>query len=206
MTPSMMSRYVSAAIYRDYGKAYEDRLTSLARAAVRNSAVEFAVDQFLTNRSLVRDRIAENISFALSDMNIDCPTHTVQLNDITFSDEILASHLSSAVRLEENLKKGYEQTAEEIRAETQKLVGAFEANTTIISRTAEALKDSSIETAEAKYDEIITQARGDGLNLVIEGVGIEAKDKAQFLKLMAILDNPNATIVELDSAAIINLG
>ena len=68
------------------------------------------------------------------------------------------------------------------------------------------MKDSSIETAEAKYDEIITQARGDGLNLVIEGVGIEAKDKAQFLKLMAILDNPNATIVELDSAAIINLG
>jgi len=194
------------SIYNAYGTEYEATLISLARAAVRNSAVDFAVDQFLTDKALVRDRIAENIPAALSDMNIECPPHTVQLNEIKFSDELLRSHLSSAIKLEENLKKGYEQSAEEIRAETQKLVGAYSANTTIILRTAEALKEASIETAQAKYDEIITQARGDGLNLVIDGVGIDDPDQAQFLKLMAILDNPNATIVEMDGSAIINLG
>merc|ERR1719461_2256437 len=101
--------------------------------------------------------------------------------------------------------KGFEQNASLIREDTQKTVGEFEANTTIILRTAEAEKEASIETAQAKYDEIITEARGDGLDLVIDGVGIETQDKAKFLKLMAILDNPNATIVEMDGSAIINL-
>jgi len=202
----LLQRDQLASIYNAYGTNYESTLTSLSRAAVRNAAVDFGVGQFLTNRSLVRAQIANDLSVALADMNIDCPQHAVQLNDITFSESILTTHLNAAIRLEENLQKGYEQTAEEIRAETAKLVGAYEANTTIVLRTAEALKEASIETAQAKYDEIITQARGDGLDLVIDGVGIETQDKAKFLKLMAILDNPNATIVEMDGSAIINLG
>jgi len=192
-------------IYSAYGTDYETTLTSVSRAAVRNSAVDFEVGQFLTNRSLVRDLIAEAIPDALAEMNIECPSHTVQLNEITFSDAILATHLSSAITLENNLKRGYEQNAQEIRAETEKLVGEFSANTTIVLRTAEALKAASIETAQSKYDEIITQARGDGLDLVIDGVGIDAVDKAQFLKLMAMLDNPGAKILEMDGAAIVNL-
>jgi len=192
-------------IYSAYGTKYETTLTSVARAAVRNSAVDFEVGQFLTNRSLVRDLIAETVPAALEEMDIECPSHTVQLNEITFSDELLATHLSSAITLENNLKKGYEQNAQEIRAETEKLVGEYSANTTIVTRTAEALKEASIETAQSKYDEIITQSRGDGLDLVIDGVGIDDADKAQFLKLMAILDNPNAKILEMDGAAIVNL-
>jgi len=195
-----------STIYQTYGTNYETTLKSLASAAVRNSAVDFGVDTFLTDRSSIRQRLSEAIPTALADMNIECPSHGVQLNTITFTDDQLEKHLSAAITLEENEMKGFEQNASLIREDTQKTVGGFEANTTITLRTAEAEKEALIETAQAKYDEIITEARGEGLNSVIDGVGIADNDTARFLKLMAILDNPEADIVDVDGAAIINLG
>lgn len=193
-------------IYSAYGLEYSTQMTSIARAAVRNSAVAFSVDEFLTNRSEVRELIAENLPTALAEMNIDCLGYTVQINEITFSAELLETHLESAITLENNLKKGYEQEAQEIRAETEKLVEEYSANTTVITRTAQANKTASIETAQAKYDEIITQARGHGMADTMGALGIEASaEKARFLKLMAVLDNDASRIIEISSGAIINL-
>jgi len=193
-------------IYSAYGLEYSTQLTSIARAAVRNSAVDFGVDAFLTDRAAVRALIAENLPIALAEMNIDCLGYTVQLNEITFSAELLDTHMDSAVTLENNLKIGYEQTAREIRAETERQVEEYSANTTVITRTAEANKTAMIETAQAEYDEIITQARGQGMADTMSALGITAADeKARFLKLMAILDNDESKIVEINSGAVINL-
>jgi len=193
-------------IYSAYGLEYSTQLASIARAAVRNSAVAFSVDSFLTDRSDVRALLAENLPTALAAMNIECLGYTVQLDDITFSEELLNTHLESAITLENNLKKGYEQEAQEIRAETEKLVSSLSANTTVITRTAEANKTASIETAQAKYDEIITQARGHGMADTMSALGIDAGDeKARFLKLMAVLDNDASRIIEISGGAIINL-
>eukprot|EP00483_Globobulimina_turgida_P001149 UN01151 len=151
-------------IYSRYGTNYQTQLNSIARAAVRNTAVDFSVNEFLNNRSIVRDQIAENVSLALADMFIDCPAYTVQLNEIEFSATLLSTHLNAAITLENNLKKAYEKDAAQIRAETGKLVEEYLANTTVITRTAEATKTAEIETAQAKYDEIIAQARGFGIS------------------------------------------
>jgi len=193
-------------IYSTYGTNYETQLVSIARAAVRNTAVIFSVNQFLNNRTIVRDQIAQNVSIALEGMNIDCPAYTVQLNEIEFSATLLATHLNAAITLENNLKKEYEKEAAGIRAETDKLVEEYTANTTIVTRTAEANKTAEIETAQAKYDEIIAEARGIGLATTMEALGIVAEaEKARFLKLMAILDNSEARIIDLTGSAIINL-
>jgi len=195
-----------SAIYSAYGLEYSTQLTSIARAAVRNSAVDFSVDSFLTNRAAVRALIATNLPIALADMNIDCLGYTVQMNAITFSEALLSTHLESAVTLENNLKRGYEQNATSIRAETEALAEAYTAQTTVITRTAEANKTAAIETAQAQYDEIITQARGQGMADTMSQLGITvAADKARFLKLMAMLDNDNSRIVEITSGAVINL-
>ena len=139
-------------------------------------------------------------------MFIDCPAYTVQLNEIEFNAELLLTHLNAAITLENNLKKDYEQTAETIRAETEKQVEEYIANATVVTRTAEANKQAAIETAQAKYDEIIAQARGVGLANTTEALGItDPIEKARFLKLMAILDNSEAKIIDLTSAAIVNL-
>lgn len=195
-----------SSIYSRYGTNYQTQLNSIARAAVRNTAVDFSVNRFLDNRSIVRDQIAENVSLSLSAMFIDCPSYTVQLNEIEFSATLLATRLNAAITLENNLKKEYEKQAAEIRAETEKLVESYSANTTVITRTAEANKTASIETAQAKYDEIIAEARGYGLASTMAALGIvNETEKARFLKLMAILDNNEAKIIDLTGAAIINL-
>lgn len=139
-------------------------------------------------------------------MDIDCPGYSVQLNSIDFSEALLTTHLNSAITLETNLLKGYQQNAQEIRAETGKLVEEYSANTTIVTRTAEADKTAEIETAEAKYDEIITEARATGMADTMHALDITLDaDKARFLKLMAILDNEGSKIIDIASAAIINL-
>jgi len=67
-------------------------------------------------------------------------------------------------------------------------------------------KTASIETAQAKYYEIIAEARGYGLASTMAALGIvNETEKARFLKLMAILDNNEAKIIDLTGAAIINL-
>merc|ERR1712013_902776 len=193
-------------IYTHYGTAYETQLISFARSAVRNTAVDFSVNQFLTNRSIIRDQMAQNVSLSLSELFVDCPAYTVQLNEIEFQDTVLQKQLQAAITLEENLLKGFVQEATEIRAETDKLVEEYDSNTTVILRTAEASKLAQIETAQAQYDEIVDSARGNGMAAAMTALGIEAEeDKSRFLSLMAILDNSEARTVDLDSSAIVNL-
>eukprot|EP01083_Nonionella_stella_P055884 147350_1 len=193
-------------IYSRYGTNYQTQLNSIARAAVRNTAVDSSVNDFLNNRPTVRDTIARNVSLALAAMYIDCPAYTVQLNGIEFSESLLTTHLNAAITLENNLQKEFQKNASQIRAETEKLVEEYLANTTVVTRTAQANKTASIATAQAKYDEIIAQARGEGLASTMEALGIQNEtEKARFLKLMAILDNSDAKIVDLFGATIVNL-
>ena len=119
------------------------------------------------------------------------------------------SHLNAAIRLEENEKKEYEQNATLIRGETQKLVQQYNANTTVITRTAEAEAFAKVESAKARYEEIIGQARGVGIAEVIDGLGMEEFGENvtdTFLKLMAILDNNATQIVNIETPAMIKLG
>eukprot|EP01084_Bolivina_argentea_P305457 527698_1 len=193
-------------IYSRYGTNYQTQLNSIARAAVRNTAVDSSVNEFLNNRTIVRDTIARNVSLALSAMYIDCPAYTVQLNEIEFSASLLTTHLNAAITLENNLQKEFQKNASQIRAETEKLVEEYTAITTVITRTAQANKTASVETAQAKYDEIMAQARGEGLANAMDAMGIQNEtEKARFLKLMAILDNSDAKIVDLFGATVVNL-
>eukprot|EP01084_Bolivina_argentea_P137052 241365_1 len=158
-----------AETYTKYGLRYETQIKSIARAVVRNVAVTFKVDAFLANRSVITDAIASNISQKLAEsVFVYVPEASVQLNKVSFTESIMATHLNAAVRLEENEKKEFEQQAALIRRETDKLVQIYTANTTIITRTAQADKTAKIRSARAEYEEIVGQARGVGMSNAID--------------------------------------
>ncbi len=79
------------------------------------------------------------------------------------------------------------------------------ANTTIITRTAEAEKLATMDSARAQYEEIIGQARGLGIAHVIKNLGMDKYNENvsdTFVQLMSILDNNQTQIViNLDSKA-----
>eukprot|EP01084_Bolivina_argentea_P045126 83060_1 len=195
--------------YQKYGLNYATQISSIARGVVRNTAGVFDVNQFISQRSEITAVMAKNLSNALSQqVFIDVPEYAVQMNSVKFSESILSKHLLSAIRLEENEKKEYEQKAQLTRQETEKLVQQYNANTTIITRTAEAGKLAKIESARAKYEEIIGKARGVGIGTAIRGLGMDKYNETvsdTFVQLMSILDNNQTQIVNLDSNAIINL-
>eukprot|EP01084_Bolivina_argentea_P308112 532673_1 len=198
-------------IYSKYGLNYKSQMISLTNAIVRNTAVQFSVGDFLSHRRIVAETIAKNISQSLAEnVYVDVPAYGVELRNVNFPDSIMATHLIAAIRLEENEKKEYEQEATIIRSETDKIVQQIKANTTIILRTAEANKTTKIQSANAKYDEIIGRARGIG---IADTIQILTRNDSRinntvthtFLKLMAILDNNQTKIVNLESTAIVSL-
>jgi regulator of protease activity HflC (stomatin/prohibitin superfamily) len=193
-------------IYSKYGTSYDTQITSVSKSIVRNTAVQFSVNDFLLKRSEIRAAMAENISLTLEDMiYIDCPEHMVQLNRIEFSASIEETHLSAAITLENNEQKEYEQNATLIREETDKMVAEYTANTTVVTRTAAANATRMTEIAEANYDQIVGEARGLGLSDTMMALGIDGDENTtqRFLKLMAILDNSATKIVDLSSSATI---
>mmetsp|Transcript_77301 Transcript_77301/g.94785 ORF Transcript_77301/g.94785 Transcript_77301/m.94785 type:complete len:303 (-) Transcript_77301:129-1037(-) len=191
-------------LYSNYGTRYESQITSISTAAIRNTAVDFSVNEYLKDRRFITESMANTLSSDLQNiMFIDVPPKWINLGDITFSQTLLQTHLNAAVALEANKQKDHEKDATEVRSNTKKEVESITANTTIITRTAQANKTSLIEKAQASYEKIIGDARGQGLTIVINKLGINNDDtKSKFLKLMAILDNNQTKIVDVSSVII----
>ena len=199
-------------LYSKYGTNYVSQMTSISLAIIRNTAVIFSANDFLSKRREITNVIASNISQSLAENAfIDVPVYTVKLRNVEFPEAILKTQLDAAILLEENEKKEYEQTASLIRSDTERLVQQIQANTTIIMRTAEANKTAKIASAHAQYDEIIGRSRGIGIADTIEMLTMNGTSDDidnvtnTFLKLMAILDNNQTQIVNLESPAIVNL-
>eukprot|EP01084_Bolivina_argentea_P104357 186865_1 len=196
-------------IYSKYGLNYHNQITSYARAAVRNTAGSFSVNDFLAKRGEIATALARNISNLLAiEVFVEVPEYTVQLNNVGFSDSIITTHLSAAINLEKNEQKEYEQQAQLIVTETEKLVQEYDKNTTIILRTAEASKSARIKGAQAKYEEIIGQARGMGIATTMRTLQMDIANESvanTFLRLMSILDNNQTQIINIGSSPVVNL-
>jgi len=195
-------------VYKTFGTSYRSLLLSQAKSVIRNTAVDFSVNEFLGNRSLVRDQLATNVESVLDEMHISAPNNMLHLHDeVGFTDLILSTHLEAAIVLEDNLLREYSQDSTLIRTETAKRVAEYTKNITVITRGAEANKTASIATAQAQYDRIIADARGSGQAMTMDALGIESgEQKKKFLKYMAILDNAGAMVVSLEAGVIVNLG
>ncbi len=81
----------------------------------------------------------------------------------------------------------------------------YDKNTTIILRTAEANKSARIKGAQAKYQEIIGQARGMGIANTMRTLQMDIVNESvanTFLRLLAILDNNRTQIINIVSSPV----
>lgn len=196
-------------LYTTYGINYHQVLESQVMATIKNTAIVMSVDTFLENRT----HAAVELSTAIGDMvaekfsGLEAPARMFKLSQITFADALHQSRLDAAIQLETNEQKLYEQEEVLARANTTNMVAEYHANATVLLQAAEATKEANRETALAQQEEALIQERATGLNNLLTDLGIsDATLKEKFLKLMALLDNESAKIIDVESSVIVDAG
>jgi len=210
-------------LYNKFGLNYHSKILSLSQSTLKNTAIIYSIDDYLTNREMITTAMKTNVSKTLENIWID--VDELQLHEVLFPEVVKTKYLDAAVQLQTNARMEYEQDADLIRQETSRLVELVNANKTIVVAEAEANYNKItefanvnatelVETAQAEAEKLKEIANAQKSKLVAEARGIymshlisnltmtNATTRNMFIKLMAILDN-EVKIINTDSSIII---
>tara|TARA_B110000285_G_C15124723_1_gene619436 strand:+ start:1921 stop:2886 length:966 start_codon:yes stop_codon:yes gene_type:complete len=211
-------------LYNKFGTNYRSKILSLSQSTLKNTAILYSIDEYLTERVKITKAIKTNVTKTLNNIWID--VDELQLHEVLFPEVVKNKYLDAAVQLQVNAKMEYEQDAGLIRQETSRLVEIIDANKTLILAKAEAnynvitelsMVNSTqlIETAKteetklkeiamAQQSKLIAEARGLYMAQLISNLSMtNTTTRKTFIKFMALLDNEEVKIVNTDSSIII---
>jgi len=192
-------------MFSAYGTNIISKAVAIGESTLKNSAVGFTIEQFLKNRSVITQTFNHNISDAMNSIFLKVESHKLQLRKVTFPDQIRFKYLDAAIVLQREKQYQFEQTAKLIRDTTVKLVNSTNANTTVITRQAQAQSARIVAVAKANAEELVSTARGKGIAIALSNLTItDPTDRKLFIKLMAILDNPSTKIVDSNINILLN--
>jgi regulator of protease activity HflC (stomatin/prohibitin superfamily) len=212
-------------LYNKFGTNYKSKILSLSQSTLKNTAILYNIDDYLTKRSTITKSIKTNVTATLNNIWID--VDELQLHEVLFPEVVNNKYLDAAVQLQVNAKMEYEQDADLIRQETSRLVEVINANETLVLAEAEANYNiitqlagvnatQLIETAKteelklkqiamAQQSKLIAEARGLYMAQLISNLTMtNSTTRKTFIKLMALLDNTGVKIINTDSSIIIN--
>lgn len=192
-----------------YGVDYVNKIRSVTESTLKNSGVGFSIVEFVNNRTQVSEVFNINAKEALAEIFINLDLYKLQLGRIILPEAQQQKFMEDAVVRQNAQRSGFEQQARLIRDETDRDVAEINANATFIEREAAANASKIREVDRAEADEIIAQAYGLGWNDIMgaSGLNIADNDKAEFLRLMGIIDNPGSPhLIDKDLEVIVNQG
>jgi len=191
-----------------YGTNYEGKLRSVAEATLKNSAFHFTVFHFRNNRTMLVDVFNRNVTRALNELFIELEDHKLQIGRIILPTKMQIKFMDDAVQRQKNDQADFVKSATKVRVDTEKEVARITSNATFVQRAAGANATRIVDEAQAESDRILADAYGNGWVDAMIGLGItNSTDKAEFLRLMGILDNPSQPqLIDKDLDVIIQGG
>jgi len=184
-------------MFSSYGTNILSKALAISESALKNSAIGFTIEQFLKNRAVITQTFNQNITDAMNSIFLKVDDHKFQLRKITFPDQIRYKYLDAAIVLQREKQYQFEQQAKLIRDTTIKMVNSTNANTTVVTREAEAKSSRIVAVAKANADELVSTARGKGIAIALSNLTVtDPADRKMFIKLMAMLDNPSTKLVD----------
>lgn len=190
-------------LYQQFGTAYHDTILSKVQSTIKNTVPQYLLQEYLENRQGITEIMNRNITEELSSIWIDVELNKMQLKFIGLESTTITKFLDAAVQLQSNDQKEFEQEAELIRQNTTKLVKEVNAETTILTREAEANYDKTIEFATAAAKELTSNARGLGIANVVNQLEFNStSSRGKFIRLISILDNKSTRLVDVDNSLI----
>ena len=150
-------------LYNKFGTNYRSKILSLSQSTLKNTAILYSIDDYLTKRSIITKSIKTNVTATLNNIWID--VDELQLHEVLFPEVVNNKYLDAAVQLQVNSKMEYEQDAELIRQETSRLVEVINANETLVLAEAEANYNIITQLADVNATQMIETAKTEELKL-----------------------------------------
>ena len=140
------------ALYEEFGRAYESRIVTFARAQLRNAAPNFVLEDYTTKRPEVARGYYNQMAPQLRDKAyVEVDEGSFFMQAISLPARTIRQKITIFETTQQLITQGYTLTANQTRLETSKNVTAVNNQAEIIRQnaTAEALKQTT--EAEADY-------------------------------------------------------
>lgn len=193
-------------IYNKFSYSYDSRVQSSSKKTIKNLAADFAVADFLQNRTFIEETFAKGIYEDLqNDIGVYAPEQYFKIINITFPPNIIDNSLNSALALQLTQIQQNQQAVDVVRADTAQMVADINAETNALLQNSVAKSNAVALLGNNKYMMIVDSTRGKGMDLVVKALGItNPPDLDEFIKYMGLLDNVNKTIFRGMDNVIVN--
>lgn len=192
-------------IYDTYGMNYDSRVENTASQVIKNVASTFSENEFLSNRTDIRDAIANELEYVIDrDFNIEVPESLFEILSITFPQSVVDIRLETAIALQNNELLEKQQNVNIVIADTNKMKASIDAQTEQTLLFSETRASKLVEDARTSSVQIALTTRGNGISLLCNELNItDSRERVRVVEIFAIMDNGNYTYVNgIDNALI----
>lgn len=183
-------------IYHQFSLNYENRITNIIKTTVKDIATSFNVDDYVINRTEVERTFSNDVHQKLQEsIGVDIPVLYFRMLDIIFPQSVVDSSLASAIEIQTNQIRNYEQQVAVIEADTNNQVAAINIQTNLTLATAMIESNQIITNSISQANSIVLAARAQGIQYVMNLLNITTPEmQSEFIRLTSILDGINPKI------------
>lgn len=162
-------------LYDKVGENYETLIQNLAISSIKNEAVNYSADEYLSSRRTIEDNMFKSLKDTLFS-NADTNLESFQLRTIRFPDLFYQRKLDAAIQNQKNNAEQYKKESQIIRGETDQQVAYILNDANYVIELAKAQAKNKVKNAENNATQIIQNARNDGLYILEKLLNIQSKD------------------------------
>ncbi|XWV24774.1 hypothetical protein QJ856_gp1009 [Tupanvirus deep ocean] len=194
-------------IYHQFSLNYENRISNIVKTVVKDIATSYSVDDYVVNREIIQNNFSLEVHRQLrNSIGVDIPALYFRLLDIQFPPTVVSSSLVSAIELQNNQIKNFEQQVAIIVADTNNMIAQIHTQANLTLATAKIQANELITNSKSSADAIISSARGKGIESILQLLNITTPNlRNEFVKLVSILDGSEPKILSGNFNAFVNV-
>lgn len=182
-------------IHRNFRLAYRQQVNNRVIATIKNTAIAFTTEEFVTSRELVDRIITSNIGQAVSELGFIIPTDKFQFAKPILPENIRVKSLQKVVQLINNDVQGLELQKQQVLQETDVMVKLILSNSTKILSEAQSTYNRILAQYGAESFNLINTAQQTGLQTLFTSMNItDDKTREMLRQTIAIEQNPNVQL------------
>ena len=179
-------------LYDKVGMEFETLAKNLAISSIKNEAVKYTADEYLTNRRNIEKGLLKSVTKVMFNES-DADLIGLQLREVTFPELFYAKKLAAAIQTQNNNAEEYRKESRIIRGETSELVQYIENDAVLIKQIADAKSVNIKQTALNTATKIVQDARSDGLKCIVDEISINNHKHLLSLDYILQIEKSNKT-------------
>lgn len=191
-------------LYDKVGTNYETLIKNLVISAIKNEAVNYGADDFLTKRRIIEGTILKEV-YKVLENEANTNLMGLQLREVIFPELYYQRKLDAAIQIQNNNAEEYKRESRIIRGATLEMVKYIENDAELIKQLSEAKAINIVQNAKNNATNIIQKSHNIGLKKMTDNLDITSKESLLSLDYILQLELQNKTnyLINYDKSALI---